>query len=134
MSDQEIPKQASTSPYRRTSDFRSVYANNIFFETTVFDIRAIFGEISPPTPELPGSEKVLVEQHTSIRMSWLEAKIFAIFLAINVSAHEERHGPITIPEEIRPPFVTGEEADLPIPELLQAIVAKQPKEPPTPAG
>jgi hypothetical protein len=78
--------------FKRSDDFVSAYANNVLFETTVFDVKVSFGEISQPF-----NEKPFVEQRAAITLSWREAKIAALLLTMNVAMHENQFGVLEIP-------------------------------------
>src|ERR1700730_1191495 len=73
--------------FERADDFVTAYANNVFFETSVFDIKMTFGELDQPHEKEP-----FVEQHTAMTLPWMQAKITALLLAINVAAHEKKFG------------------------------------------
>jgi hypothetical protein len=87
---EEPPKQVSASHNLNTE-----YANNVFFEATVWDIKLIFGEWS--------SRVNLVDWHTSITVPWAQAKLIQYYLAINVEAHERMQGKIPFPASMIPP-------------------------------
>jgi hypothetical protein len=86
--------------YRKTSDFVTYYSNNVRFDTSAWDLLMTFGELAGNLPD-GGS---LVEQKIAVRMSWSQAKVMAIFLAINVATHEETLGVERLPE-----FVFGDQ-------------------------
>ena len=87
----------------------------------MFDITTTFGEYV----QRYGKEAI-VEQHTAITMSWLEAKLAVIFLALNVAAHEKKFGPLSIPDAVLPPQFKGEEAKLALTRLLALIEDRPP--------
>jgi hypothetical protein len=80
--------------YKRSPDFVKYYANNVRFETSAWDLLMTFGELAGNLPDGAGS---VVEQKVAIRMSWAQAKVMAIFLAINVADHEISHGAERVP-------------------------------------
>jgi hypothetical protein len=97
-----MPENEQVTPsdeYRKLPDFVKYYSNNVRFETSAWDILMTFGELAGNRPE-GGS---LVDQKVAVRMSWAQAKVMAIFLAINVSTHEE-----TLGVERLPAFVFGD--------------------------
>jgi len=51
----------------RTDEMNTEYANNVFFEPTVWDLKLIFGEWS--------SRANLVDWHTSVTVPWAQAKL-----------------------------------------------------------
>lgn len=88
---EEQPKQAISA----TEDLSVEYANNVFFEATIWDLKLIFGEWS--------SRSNHVDWHTSITIPWIQAKLIQYYLAINVEAHERMQGKITLPSAAIPP-------------------------------
>ena len=66
--------------FTRAQEFLARYANNVNYETSVFDLKIVFGELVQPL-----GKKAFIEQHTSVTLSWLEAKIAALFLASECS-------------------------------------------------
>jgi hypothetical protein len=106
------------NPFRRSQDFESVYANNVQFESTVFDLSVLFGSIERE------AGKLFIEQHTSVTMAWPEAKLAAIFLAINVANHEKAYGTIKIPKEVIPSFLKPEDAELSLEDIFRAVVGR----------
>jgi hypothetical protein len=90
-------KFARKNPHLQpTEDFASVYANNVIVLPTVFDIQMIFGEMDQQV------EPLVVRQHTSVTMSWIEAKLLQYFLSLQIAAHETVNGTIKIPAAIVP--------------------------------
>ena len=73
----------------------SDYANNVYFVGTVWDLKVIFGELSPANQA--------VEWHTSITLPWAQAKLMAYYLGINIAAHEAHNGKVGVPEVMLPP-------------------------------
>ena len=79
----------------RDSDFTSLYASNVQFESTLWDLKMLFGEV-----EIAQNK---ITQHTSMALSWPQAKIAAYFMTINVIFNQNRFGPIFIPPSLVPP-------------------------------
>lgn len=82
----------------RTEDFASTYSNNVQFEQNALDLKVIFGAL-----DLRGG-KITIEQHTSVTMSWVQAKLLSFFLNVNLVAHEAENGKIKIPSKMLPPM------------------------------
>jgi hypothetical protein len=80
----------------RREDFSSVYSNNVQFESFATDLKIIFGEQSLE------EGKSIVEQHTAVRITWLQAKLLAYFLNVQVAANEREHGKVSIPKALLP--------------------------------
>lgn len=64
----------------------------------------LFGELDS---EPDGT--VFVEQHTSIAIPWLQAKLMHYFLTLQLGSYEMSHGRIPIPEAVMPPDATPPE-------------------------
>jgi hypothetical protein len=71
------------------------YANNVAFESTVWDLKLIFGEYSDRDKS--------VEWHTSLTIPWAQAKLMQYYLQINIEIHERQHGQISVPNSMLPP-------------------------------
>jgi hypothetical protein len=92
----------STAKPQKTIEFRApvggivhVYCNNIQMASTSFDLRLMLGEIAEST-----EEKIIVEQRVQVAMTWIEAKILADFLRVNIEAFEKLNGPMKLPKNI----------------------------------
>src|ERR1035437_6050805 len=98
MEDQEQEPQASPElTFTKVEDFVTAYANNVQFEQNAWDIKMIFGEL-----DQTGGKTNVVEQHTSITLSWAEAKVLSFFLRVQIAAHEIEDGKIQIPKRVLP--------------------------------
>lgn len=73
------------------------YANNVAFETTVWDLKLVFGEYSDQDKE--------IDWHTSITIPWAQAKLMQYYLQVNIEAFESVHGKIRVPSAMIPPDV-----------------------------
>lgn len=95
-----MTEQATVSQqveFRRDEDFVSLYANNVQFEMSVWDLKLIFGQLDQR------EGKAAIEQHTSVTVPWFQAKLMSFFLQANVIAYEAEHGRIRIPAAVIPP-------------------------------
>jgi len=111
--------------FRRAEDFSSVYANNLQFELSAWDLKMIFGELDQR------GGKVAVDQHTSVTLSWLQAKLLNFFLEINLAVHELEQGKIKIPKNLLPPVPApplGELADVPQAKPIFELITKMREE------
>ena len=93
--DVQEPKQEE-STFIRHENFESWYANNIQFFPSEWDLKVVFGEIDWP------KGKMQIQQHTSMSISWLQAKIMQYFLTLHVGAYELSHGKISVPTTVLP--------------------------------
>jgi hypothetical protein len=95
----EAPTTSPMIPVRKEDGFTSRYANNIRYESTVYDLKLIFGQ----TDLSEGTE--IVKQHTSISIPWALVKLLIYFLHINVEVHELYNGKVAVPPHHMPvPF------------------------------
>jgi hypothetical protein len=94
--DTQMPS-AQYPPFERDEDFESVYANNINFEASVWDLKLIFGLLDQ------SNNKQTVRQHTAISIPWVQAKLLLYFLEVNIGAYEADYGVIRVPAAVTPP-------------------------------
>jgi hypothetical protein len=111
-----VPDQPTEAPQpeyirQRNEDFTTLYANNVLFEPSVWDLKLIFGELDQST--VPN----VIAQHTAVSISWLQAKLMSYFLQGQIAAYEADNGTIRVPPAVIPPRpnpempeVTGNEA------------------------
>ena len=82
--------------FERDDEFVSLYANNVLFERSIWDLKMIFGQLD----QYQG--KVRVEQHTAITIPWVQAKLMNHFLSVNLAMYESENGQIQIPSILLP--------------------------------
>lgn len=109
-----------TPKLERVEDFVERYANNARFESTVFDLKVVFGEVDIST----GQE--VIKQHTGVTLPWQVIKLAIYYLQVNLMAHEAQNGNVLIPpSQLPPPFpppTAAEQAKVPrAKELFEAI-------------
>ena len=87
----------------RPKDFPEIYANQVFYEASAWDLKLLFSVLdqSGPTPT--------TKTRATITIPWAQVKLMLYFLQLQVWAHEIDHEPITVPRKVWPP-------DLAIPE------------------
>lgn len=106
----------------RLDDVVPVYANNVRFEMTAWDLRVLFGQL------MPSSEgKGLVEWHTDVTLPWVQAKLMHLYLGMNLMLYERENGRINIPAAVLPsPMETPPTGvDTSNPESLETFTAVQ---------
>lgn len=81
--------------FKRDEDFTSLYANNTQYESTLWDLKLIFGQVD--------LSKSAIEQHTAMALPWPHAKLVAYYMLINVAVHQAQNGTIVIPPSVLPP-------------------------------
>jgi hypothetical protein len=105
--------------FERGDDFESLYANNVRFESSVWDLKLIFGELDQSRP------LTIVRQHTSISIPWIQAKLLAYFIEVNIGIFESDNGFIRVPSSVTPPlpatFVPADQSNQSNP-ILEAYV------------
>jgi len=77
---------------RKAEEFASLYANNVRFESSAWDLKIVFGQID----QSAGADKVAVESHTAITVAWPTAKTMAYYLTANVLAQQAYAGLIPL--------------------------------------
>lgn len=99
-----MEKGATTPPapqgleYRPTDDFIARYANNVFFEPSLYDLKIVFGQSDLKAGPL------VVSQHTAITMSWPQVKVMLYFLRSQLAGYEIAHGRVVLePGIVTPP-------------------------------
>jgi hypothetical protein len=93
----KTPEQKKVSEFIRHPEFSSLYANNIQFEWSQFDLKLLFGELDQSVNPLR------VEQHTAITIPWAQAKLTLYYLQLQVAFFELQNGKIKIPSQLVPP-------------------------------
>lgn len=84
-----------------------MYANNVRFEPTVWDLRILFGQLfSQTVAAKPG-----ISWHTDVTLPWVQAKLTHFYLGLNIALYEADNGKIKIPAAVLPPL------EAPHPEL-----------------
>jgi hypothetical protein len=83
--------------FKRSPDFHAEYANNAQFELSAFDFKIVFGQLEQH------EGKSVINQHTAITISPIEAKILSYFLGLNILFHEATHGKIRLAPNLLPP-------------------------------
>lgn len=123
MEDQEQQPQTSLGlTFVQAEDFVTAYANNVQFQASAWDIKMVFGEL-----DQTGGKTNVVEQHTSITLSWPEAKMLNFYLRVQIAAHEIDDGKINIPNRVlppEPPPLSGEQANKPAAVAFREILMK----------
>jgi hypothetical protein len=80
----------------------AVYANNTRFESSVWDLRLLFGQYRQGE----------IDWHTSVTLPWQQAKLMMYYLRLNIAFYESSGGPLEVPPTMKPSqptFPTDEE-------------------------
>jgi len=90
----DMPIQQIAQQVNKTSDFKSVYSNNVNLTITPFDFVFTFGENQGVQNNI-----LIVDVHTKVTMSPQHAKVLSHVLAENVAKWEQTFGPIVTPAQ-----------------------------------
>jgi len=103
-------------------DVVPMYANNVRFEMSAWDLRMFFGQLAP------GGEAE-VDYHTDVTIPWPQAKLMHLYLGINIMIYERQNGRINIPKSVLPATldVPPEGADTSNPESFETFQEVQRK-------
>ncbi len=122
----ENQPQSPPVGFVRHENFESWYANNVQIYPSEWDVKLVFGELDWPT-----GGNLVVQQHTAMTLSWLQAKILQYFLSLNVEAHEMQYGKIKVPASVMPPEAqrpTGDLANDPASRRLYELIETKRKQ------
>lgn len=119
------PKKTNTDSNTETGEFDDVvpmYANNVRFEMTAWDLRMLFGQL---IPNIEG--KGQVDWHTDVTLPWTQAKLMHLYLGMNLTLYERENGRIKVPTAVLPaPMSTPPSGvDASNPEAIETFKAVQ---------
>lgn len=97
--------------FKREEDFESLYANNVLAESSVWDLKVIFGILDQSV------QPNQVVQHTSINLPWAQVKLLSYWINVQIAAHELANGKITIPQTLIPADPRTFVPEAPIPPM-----------------
>lgn len=90
------PTDNSFNPFLREDDFRSLYANNIQFEVSAWDLKLTFGQLDQ------SNVNAQVKQTVAISIPWVQTKILLYLLELQVHAYEQDFCHISTPPSVKP--------------------------------
>jgi hypothetical protein len=108
--------------HERTEDFISTYANNAYFESSVWDLKIVFGPLDQPI-----GSPAIVRQTIAVALPWAQAKLRAYFIRLHVEANDIQNGKVPIRPDLLPPPpppLTEEQANDPNAKKLFELVTK----------
>ena len=82
MADDSTNQQPGAMQSTRSSDFSSIYANNVFFEASAWDLKIIFGELDQ------SSGTASIQQRAAVTIPWPQAKLMSFWLRVQVELAE----------------------------------------------
>ena len=97
-------------------DVVPMYANNVRFEMSAWDLRIFFGQLVPG-----GAAEI--DYHTDVAIPWAQAKLMYLYLGINIMLYERENGRIPIPKSVMPaPLASPPQgADTSSPESIETF-------------
>jgi hypothetical protein len=123
MEDKKVSGTQSAIEYSRTEDFQNLYANNVFFESSLWDLKLIFGQNAQHIGQSA------VEQHTAITLPWPQVKLMLYFMGNHLLTHEIQNGRVHLGPGLIAPLPDEPDKNLipqvpKLPEIHAAIKAK----------
>ena len=97
-SEKTVPQDPSTIKYEKAASFHEIYANNVFMEASLWDLKLILGQLSQQLA--PGT----VVQNASVTLPWAQVKVLRYFLGLHLLSHELQNGRVQIPPTIVTPI------------------------------
>jgi hypothetical protein len=115
-------KNESAENEDKYEDVVPMYANNVRFEMSAWDLRIFFGQL------VPGAEAE-VDYHTDVTIPWAQAKLMHLYLGINIMLYEHHNGRIPVPRSVLPAILTSppEDPDTSSPESIETFQQVQKK-------
>ena len=98
--------ETQTTSARGSDELRTGYANNVFIEESVWDLKILFGQLEQHTG------RAEVRWHSAMTLPWSQAKILSYLLDAFIATYETTNGEIHVPEAVRPPRPPDPPADL----------------------
>lgn len=86
-----------------TEDFSEAYANNVYFESSAWDLKLLFGQLDQSGQLTQSETKIKTIVHTAITVPWAQAKLMLYWLKGHLEAYEAANGKIQMPASIIPP-------------------------------
>lgn len=99
MAEQNESKATASNKPHRAQDFFEIYANNVNFESSVWDLKLILAVLDQDPNSPP------FKQLGSVHVPWMQAKIMAYYLLMNIVFHEASNGPIDVVRSVAPPNI-----------------------------
>ena len=93
--DEKDRPAAEDRPAADKDELVAEYANNTYLEPSIWDMKIFFGQCYQSSG---GS----VDWHAAITLPWLQAKLLAHYLRVNVALDETLNGKIKVPVDLRP--------------------------------
>jgi hypothetical protein len=79
----------------RSEEFENLFANNVRFESTLWDLRLMFGQVDLAAKQ--------IVQHTAINIPWPQVKIASYLMLVNLVVQQALNGNVFLPPFVMPP-------------------------------
>lgn len=89
-------EKQSPNPGLSRADKPDFYANNVLLESSVWDLKMHFRQLDQ------GGNEANLEHRGTVTIPWLQAKLMAFYLQMNIDFHELDNGPIKVPANVMP--------------------------------
>jgi hypothetical protein len=122
------PTQPAPPPLRwvRAENYAEVYANNVRFESSVWDLKAVFGTLDQGTPD-SAMYPATVKFHTAVTTPWAQVKLALYSLYLNVMFHENAEGTVSVSKIVVPPPVAELVPEMANTEAGRAMIERDAK-------
>jgi hypothetical protein len=97
-----MAENPSETTATRPKDFPEIYSNQIFYESSVWDLKILFSILDQSGPA------AVTRTRAAVTVPWAQVKLMLYFLQVQLWAHEVDHGPVAVPRQVRP-----EDLDIP---------------------
>jgi hypothetical protein len=109
--------------YKRADDFLNLYSNNVFLESSLWDLKLVLGQ----TDQRLGLNVVV--QNAAVTLPWAQVKVLLHLMGSHLIAHEIQNGRIQVPPNIITPIPDEPPKELVIqnpklPEIHVALKAR----------
>ena len=85
------PIPVAQLPHKKSTEFRTIYSNNVGLGATFYDVMVVFGSV---VPGYAGATDPFVEDTLAVHMSWEHAKAMVLAMSGAIEAYEKEHGQI----------------------------------------
>jgi len=96
--------KATEQETNNDSDIEVAYANNILIQSSVWDLKTVFGEYD--------NTKNSVDWHTSVTMPWPTAALLAYYLQVNLIIFAQYNHAVKVPISFLPPLPPAPSSEL----------------------
>ena len=82
--------------YSKIEDFKNEYANNVFLESSAWDLKLNFGQFD----QSRGTNAVV--QYLGVTLPWPQVKMLIYFLRLHLDVQEINNGHVSVPKNVIP--------------------------------